>query len=344
MELTDPTHEPVQNPGLFDRIALSMINDERDLPFVRLAAFISVTTVPFGIALFIPGVFRWWLGAALVAFNALVHLDRYTLMLHNTSHRPLFKRQFKVLNRWIPEVLGPFFGQTPNTYFVHHMGMHHKEENLEHDLSSTMKYDRDRPLHFLQYWADFFFLGMFKMSRYFKAKGQEKMVKKMLIGEIGWYLGVIALCFVNWQATLFVFVVPMVLIRFLMMAGNWAQHAFIDPERPEVEYASSITCINSRYNRRAFNDGYHIGHHVKASRHWTEMPGDFNDNLERYGREGAIVFRGVDFFQVWLLLMFGRYDRLADHYVPLPGQSDQREEIIAMLKSRTKACARPSAG
>ena len=46
------------------------------------------------------------------------------------------------LNLYIPWLLGPFFGETPETYFVHHVGMHHVEENLEDDLSSTMPYKR----------------------------------------------------------------------------------------------------------------------------------------------------------------------------------------------------------
>jgi len=77
--------------------------------------------------------------------------------------------------------------------------------------------------------------------------------------------------------------------RFGMMAGNFAQHAFVDAAQPENPYRNSLTCINSTYNRRCFNDGYHIGHHVKATRHWTEMPADFIANRERYAQEDAIV-------------------------------------------------------
>lgn len=94
----------------------------------------------------------------------------------------------------------------------------------------------------------------------------------------------------------------------MMMAGNWGQHAFINVDHVNNGIANAITCINSGYNRRCFNDGYHIGHHLKANRHWSELPGDFIANRERYAKEGAIVFEGIDFFFVSLLLWLGRWD------------------------------------
>jgi hypothetical protein len=120
-----------------------------------------------------------------------------------------------------------------------------------------------------------------------------------------------------------------------MMAGNWGQHAFVDQAAPENSYRNSITCINTGYNRRCFNDGYHIGHHVKATRHWTEMPQDFLANVETYAKEGAIVFEGIDFFGVWVCLMLKRYDWLARRYVSLDGVKRSEDEVVALLKKGT---------
>jgi hypothetical protein len=122
-----------------------------------------------------------------------------------------------------------------------------------------------------------------------------------------------------------------------MMCGNWGQHAFVDREAPENCYRNSITCINTAYNRRCFNDGYHIGHHIKQTRHWTEMPEDFSSNIATYAKERAIVFSGIDFFMVWLYLMLGRYNWLAKAYVQLDENNKLSEsEIIELLKSRTR--------
>ncbi|MEZ4340587.1 MAG: hypothetical protein R3B82_28535, partial [Sandaracinaceae bacterium] len=112
------------------------------------------------------------------------------------------------------------------------------------------------------------------------------------------------------------------------------QHAFVDPDEPDNDYKSSITCINGRYNRRCFNDGYHISHHLVANRHWTDHPGELEDHLEAYRENDAIIFEGIDFFLVWVLLMLRRYDTLADHFVELREEPRSKEEIIALFKRR----------
>jgi hypothetical protein len=130
-----------------------------------------------------------------------------------------------------------------------------------------------------------------------------------------------------------------------MMAGNWAQHAFVDPASPANNYRNSITCINCSYNRRCFNDGYHIGHHLKSTRHWTEMPEEFARNVRIYEREGALVFSGIDFFGVWLCLMTKRYDVLARRVVSLGessehgragASSEEASEIVKVMKGRAR--------
>ena len=104
-------------------------------------------------------------------------------------------------------------------------------------------------------------------------------------------------------------------------------------------YKNSITCINCSYNTRCFNDGYHIGHHLKRTRHWTELPGELTENRAKYEAEGAIVFEGVDFFAVWVCLMLKRYDWLAARFVQLGEERLTLPEIEALLRSRTRRFA-----
>src|SRR5690606_37428035 len=114
---------------------------------------------------------------------------------------------------------------------------------------------------------------------YLQGKERTDIARRVIIGELSfWALG-IAFSFLNWQATLVVFWLPLFFSRLMMMAGNWAQHAFVDAQTPDNCYRNPITCINSVYNKRCFNDGYHIGHHVRSSRHWTQMPEDFLKNI-----------------------------------------------------------------
>ena len=137
--------------------------------------------------------------------------------------------------------------------------------------------------------------------------------------------------------------VPLALTRVVMMLGNWAQHAFIALESPGNCYTNSITCINTPYNHKCWNDGYHISHHLKPALHWTDHPQHFRQNLAQYASNEAIVFDGIHFLHVFCYLMGRRYDLLARHYVELATPARPEHEIVALLRTRTRRLPRQAA-
>jgi fatty acid desaturase len=317
-----------------------MLNDARDT-FVLWLMLQCALVAGVGASLFVlpyaAGFSVWYLAPLYWALLMGVVLDRFTLMLHFTSHRQLFNRRYRSFNHVIPWLLGPFFGQTPNSYFAHHMGMHHREENLPDDLSSTMRFTRSRLSHWLRYYFRFLLIGLPELLLYFHKRKNWKLFGRVLVGE-GVYWSVVALgLWLRPEATLVVLVIPLLLMRTLMMMGNWTQHSFISQEHPEDPFQSSITCINTRYNRRCFNDGYHILHHLAPRAHWTEHPTLFEKALPEYAAHDAIVFDGVDYFQIWLNMMLGRWGFLADRFVHLEGApARSRDDVIAFLQSRVQ--------
>ncbi len=337
-KINDPVYEKPQKHNLLSRFFLRFIRDERDLPFAYLCIQMTFIVIPFAIILFTP-IFSetsFWIASGIYWILWVYFLGPFTLMLHNTSHRKFFKRKYDWANYYIPWVIGPFMGQSPETYFSHHIGMHHPENNLEEDRSSTLQFQRDNFFDFLRYFGNFLFIGVVELVEYFKSKNRKKLLKKVIRGEFSYLLLSAALLFVNWQATLVVFLIPFVFIRFAMMSGNWAQHAFIDAKNPENNYRNSITLINTAYNNRCFNDGYHIGHHLHPGMHWTDMPVDFLENKNEYATEKALVFEGIDFQVIWLWLMLKRYDWLADHVVNINNEYGSKGDVIALLKERTQ--------
>jgi len=333
--LTDPVFTHRTDYNFVERFFIKLIRDERDLPFIKLCLWILLVVIPVSVFLFFH--FIWWIAVPFLLFNIATGLGPFILMLHNTSHRKLFKQEYDILNNVIPWILGPFYGETPETYFGHHIMMHHAENNLIDDLSCTMNYQRDSFIDFMKYFFMFFFFGMADLNYYFHRKNRWKLIRKVVMGELGFIAMCVALCFINWQATLFVFILPFVIARFGMMAGNWGQHAFIDAQTPANNYRNSITCINSRYNRTCFNDGYHIGHHLRPNMHWTEMPVELQKNIEKYKENNAIIFKEIDFFVVWFLLVTKNYKTLASKYVDIREQFKSQDEIILFLKQRVAA-------
>jgi fatty acid desaturase len=295
---------------------------------------IAATQGIFAILLFIPGLFSWWL-APLYTAVFIAWVPRYMLMLHAVLHRPIFPKKYGWMNQIVPWVLGPLFGQTPTSFYVHHIGMHHVEDNQESDLSTTICYKRDSFLHWLHYWLRFYTVGLVHLYRYMLKTRRQKLARKLLVGEVSWLVGVTLLGLVNWQATLLVLVIPLLAIRVALMMGNWGQHAFVDITDPTNAYKHSTCLINHVYNHRCYNDGYHVVHHLFATMHWSEHPDWLENNLEQFARNDALIFSKLGNNQtVWWCLMTKQYGRLADHVVQLQGRN--REETIAWLKSRTQ--------
>lgn len=333
--ITDPIFTERTDYNFFEKWCLGLIRDERDLPFIKLCLRILLFVIPVSIFLFFH--FTWWLAIPFLLFNIATGLGPFILMLHNTSHRKLFKQEYDWMNKLIPWVLGPFYGETPETYFGHHIMMHHAEGNLIDDLSCTMNYQRDSFIDFMKYFLLFFFFGMSDLGYYFKRKNRYKFIRKILMGEIGFFVMCIILWHFNWQATLTVFLLPFLIARFGMMAGNWGQHAFIDATDPANSYKNSLTCINVNYNKLCFNDGYHIGHHLRPNMHWTEMPLEFQKNIEKYKENNAVIFKEIDFFVVWFLLVTKNHKYLASKYVDLGERFKSQDEIVAFIKQRIAA-------
>jgi hypothetical protein len=343
MKLLTRIHDPVypgeKNLNQLEKIFLCFIRDKRDLPFINLSLRITLVLLPLGILLYVPFVsgWVWWvLALSYLLLNTFYFKGPFGLMLHCTCHRKLFKKQYEWANNYLPWIVGPFFGQTPETYFSHHIGMHHPENNLPADRSCTMFYQRDSLRSFLSYFLNFFFAGILQLSSYFLQKDRIKMLRNTIGGELAFLCMCLLLSLWNWQATLVVFILPFLISRLIMMMGNWTQHAFIDPADPGNPYKNSITCINIKYNHKCWNDGYHISNHIKPTLHWTEHPEEFIRNKASYIDNRAVVFEGLDFLKVFYYLMLKRYDLLANNFVDMNGAYQSSEEVMQLLRARTK--------
>ena len=311
-----------------------LLRDERDVGVIRTTLQLLLVVVLPGLLLFIPGFFRWWM-APIYWFLYIRHVGPYTLLLHCACHRAIFRGEVGYLNHIFSWVIGVFFGHAPDTYFVHHIGMHHSEGNLPGDLSSTMKYQRDSLRDFMKYEMDFLFRGIPKLFLYMMAKGRKKLARRLVVGELSFLVLMVAATIWNPPAGLTVFVVPFMATRVLLMTGNWAQHAFVDHEDCTNDYRTVVSFMNSVYNRRGFNDGYHLTHHLKPSLHYLDMPGDFVSRREEMVRMDSLVFRKIDYFEIFLMLMGKRYAKLASYYVQLdPEHPESEDEIIALIRRR----------
>jgi len=340
--ITDPVyHEPARY-SWYEKFWLRYINDKRDLPFIHLLTAIHILVIPVAILLYTPLLKGWYWWLAYIPYfyvSQLYFKGRFGLMLHCICHRKLFKKGYMWLHQYITWIVCPFFGHTPETYFAHHMGMHHVENNMPDDASSTLPYQRDSFRGFIQYYLNFLLLGFSDTFMYFFSRKRKKFYLKMTYGEMAFFVFCIVMSFVNFKATLFIFFIPFLFARMVMMLGNWAQHAFVDPNDPEE---NTINCINTAYNKTCWNDGYHAVHHIRPALHYTEIPGEFLKNKDKFAEKKILTFDGIHYLHIFTWLMLKRYDKLAKNIVNINDMFSSEEEAIALMKDRTRKFMLPA--
>jgi hypothetical protein len=234
--------------------------------------------------------------------------------------------------------------------------MHHKENNLfGQDLSSTEPYQRDSIVHFLHYWLMYWGL-IVTLPAWALCKGRMTVFFEVSFGLGSWLLlQVVLTCNGCGVYSFFQFFLPAVVASLALMFGNWSQHIFVHPlvaeTSPDHRYkyncALTLNVMNHFDNQVAFNDGYHITHHIKPRCHWTELPLEFLNNLESYAEHDPIVFDRAGFFDIGFNLVLrakfdpdGAWKWFFERFVHLTPERRSDAEVKALLLERLKPIPR----
>jgi len=338
-DLNDTRNEYLFRTPLLADVLEPMLKDERDKPMLYLLlniAQISFTSAFFVYYVNIQGWSAWarhLCGVAHVVTLLVLFLERFMLMMHFSSHRTIFRNE--ALNSAIVWIYAPFFGVPNGVYKLHHVIMHHIENNHELDSTSTEPFQRDSWAHFLQYWARFVFGVWIELPLYCLQTKRWEWAQRLLAG-LGSYVitSVLLAKYVNFTATFYVFNLTYIIAMSALAFGNWSQHIFINPEDSTSNFGLTYNCLDNGANKRTFNDGYHAIHHINARLHWSEIPEYFLNNKDKHLQGGALTFRGLDFFEVGMFTMTKQLRKVAEHYVHL-GSEDTAptvEEVEAKLR------------
>jgi fatty acid desaturase len=323
---------------MVDRATVGLLVDERDVVFPRLLARVLLQVVPLAVGMFL--IPTWAVVVLAIPYLAWV-FSRFggsvMLGLHAVTHRPLFAKRYRWLDRLFTHFLPVLWGLPPFAYRAHHVMMHHTENNGFDDLSGTGTYRRDDLREFAHYWVRFALFGYWHMGSWLARRGKPGVFRNLVLGDLACTAVVLGLLWLNPAATTVVFLIPFALMRVFMMVGTWTEHAFVDVSDPTNTWRNSTCLLNTPYNHNAWNSGYHLVHHLKPGLHWADTVGYFHQIVPRLTDEDAIVFDGVRNNQViWWRLMRQDYGWLADRLVDLGGRRPTREERIAFLKERVR--------
>ena len=68
---------------------------------------------------------------------------------------------------------------------------------------------------------------------------------------------------------------------------------------------------------------------------WTDYPAFFREHEKDFAHLRAVVFAGLNYLNIFVLLMRDRFDLLAQHFVNIGNVYRNDEEVIAFLRCRT---------
>ena len=282
-------------PGFVTRWLEASLQDKRDMPIAWLYWNIMVTMYP--------ALFLLWalppsnlLGASyLIGFNVL-YMQRFILAMHYSTHKRLFKKgsclgASEFVNKFNICVVAPVFGIPCNTYWLHHVVMHHVDNNAwNKDLSATEGYQRDSFKHWLWYWVRFMVGSWVELPYYAFRKKRWDLFAGCFLGMAG-TMGAYAYAHaLNPITSFWTMAAPFIAVSTAMMFGNWSQHAFIKPEDPRCNFGLAYTVLNHPDNQKSFNDGWHTLHHVNSQLHWSEFPETFVKRLAEHAEKDSLVF------------------------------------------------------
>lgn len=316
-----------KTPFLSDYL-MPMLKDQRDEPMMHLMLNMVEVIVPGAFCVFavnllgLSPMIRHLTGLAHVLVIVVFFLERFMLMMHYASHRSLFHN--KDLNGILVWCFAPFMGIPCGMYHLHHVIMHHIENNHDMDITATDCYQRDSLFCFVQYWFHFVFLSIIELPMYCIKSRRWQHVKSVSAGLLGYVLGICLMAnFVNFTATMWVFVVPYFIVMTALSLGNYSQHIFVNPDNHSDNYHLTYNCIDHPANKTTFNDGYHVIHHANARLHWSELPQQFLKTLDKHRDSGSLTFKNIHFFDVGVMVLTGQLRTLVEkHYVHLgPAES-----------------------
>ena len=338
--------------GISVHLAKVMMRDERNAPYLFSLFGIGLYTPTLFVLAFIwqmtYGYSAAWYTVVLVGFlyNVLMmgpyfrFFSVIATLIHKEGHdtRGLFKEPYTFLNNAFGWFIGPFYGHVPETYPLGHQRIHHKYDNGPGDVTFTYDLDRSDPAQWLKYLRRFamYWTGV-SIVGYFIQNKQWKPARRMATGMLVYYSLIAIITFLNpWFGFMYL-ILPHMSVIIYLAAINYIWHTFCDPADPDNPYINSVTILNGHYN--VYNEDFHVTHHHHPQMHWTKMANDYYIHEEKYKANMASVFTDTQEFEMFVWLMMGRFDLMAEHYVDLTGTLTQ-EDKIALLKYRMQPVRR----
>ena len=286
-----------------ERWFASRMRNSLDAYFVREVILSTLTMVPAWIILFQHNAF-YPMNCLFFVISFGQNGMRHEVIDHTNMHNRLFwcKKNatrftrciFRLTNIYLAYILNPLNLRVPFFYNVHHLYIHHAENNGVDDVQSTVLYDRRSFFDFCKF-SMFFALDYtagFMTISYLIKKAKYRPIKIAVGGLIFWYGAVVGLWLLDPVAATFI-----LCYRFATLLGSsfgaFGWHGFVDTDDPENILRNTINIVSpdiapSNDTHNYFGNYYHIVHHLRPGLHWSKMAHAASGSSEEYTTRGAL--------------------------------------------------------
>jgi hypothetical protein len=232
--------------------------------------------------------------------------------------------------------LGVFFGNVPWNFTTSHVFIHHKLNGGMGDTFYEWDIDRSNFSHFMLY-VHRIFLHMIGYSslKFFNSQNQSSKTNLLWQGMMKyWIIAAVILLLTRSVNFLFwIYLQPLLCMSYFLALINIGFHGFIefDENGKHIECVNSTTIIDGTDD--SFGEDDHMAHHYNTNVYFRDLPKHQESKREEFMKYHASVFRTLSIVELSIFIIFGLWDKLADHYVDYTGKLT-KEEIMDMLRRR----------
>ena len=218
------------------------------------------------------------------------------------------------------------------------MFIHHRLDGGLGDTFYEWDIDRTSLSDFMLY-VTRIFLHMVGYSSvlFFDAQGMKSKSDLLKTGIYKYFAtGCLILVITRSPAFVFwIFLQPLFCMSYFLALLNIGFHGFIefDEEGKNIPYVNSTTIIDG--DDDYFGEDDHMAHHYNPSVNHKDLAEHQLSKVENFKKYKASVFQKLSILELSIFLLFGLWDKLAEHYVDYTGTMT-KEEIAEMLKTRAK--------
>jgi len=331
-----------------ERWLAGVLHHPVDAIFARVWVANSVLMIPMTVLLILPGTLNYFVIFA-HATCLLLGLFPQEIVEHQNTHTRVFspkigaspriKLLLKALQFYFEYVFALLTARAPDFYRVQHVYVHHVEDNGPHDTHTTLPYDRTSFLDFSRhaFWQSIDLVCGCRLINYLLGKGKTRQIREVARGLFIWWAMILVVAVFNPIGAAYLFLSRLFGGNFITLI-TFYQHGLVDPNDPHEVHGHTIDYVGAEHGNLGFD--YHVEHHQKPARHWSQYYEEHARLTEMNGGgHPAVIMQKEQFGPLHFVAALWRkdYPEIARHAHLHNIPEGNADELARVVKERARS-------